>query len=126
MDKELRELLTQYQKRELKETRHTYETLRRFFGEELDKIKFIELKFGNYTDCFRELGVIFNDNGVIVKDCRHILSYNKGDDSLNAKWAFESKGDYKYRNAYNTEEANVKCENRIYTLRYRKLDYKGL
>lgn len=126
MDKELRELLTKYRDGSLKETRYTYETLSKFFGEELNKIDFTELEFKNYTDCFRELAVIFNDNGVIMGDCRKILSYNKGDDSLNAKWAFQSKGDYKYRNAYNTEEANVKCKDRKYVLKYRKLNWKGL
>ena len=119
------ELLTKYQEGNLKETKYSYDTLRKFFGEELNKIKFIELEFKNYKDCFRELATIFNNNGVIIGDCRKILDYNKGDDySLNAKWAFQSKKDYEYRNAYNTQEANVKCENRKYTLRYRELNLK--
>jgi len=123
MKKEIKQLLKGYFDKNVKETRYSYEILGEFFNEKLNKIPFTELEFKNYKDCYRKLGQIFYDNGVVVNMCRAVLTYKtQNDGSLNQRWKYEEKGDYNYKNCYNQEECHVKCEKRIYKLKYRKLD----
>lgn len=122
MNKELKQLIKNFKSGNYKETRSSYEKLRDYFRQELNKIPFTELEFSNYKDCYNKLGQLFYDNGVITNYCRTILNYKSSKDtSLNGRWDFGEKGNYEYVNAYNTEEAYVKCENRKYYLKYRKL-----
>jgi len=115
--------LKDYFDKEVKETMTNYKQAGEFFQKELNKIPFTELEFKNYKDCYRKLGQIFSNNGVIWNQCVAVLNYkSKNDGSLNQRWKYEEKGDYHYKNCYNQQECHVKCENRVYKLKYRKLD----
>lgn len=127
MDKELKQLIKKFKSGNYykEETRSSYEKLRDYFQKEISKIPFTELEFSNYKDCYNKLGQLFSDNGVIINNCRTILNYKSpGDISLNGKWEYQGKGNYSYVNSYHTEEVYVKCENRKYHLKYRRLDLK--
>lgn len=127
MEQEVKKLLKDYFDSSVKETRYSYEFLSNLFQEELNKISFTELEFKNYKDCYRRLGQIFCNNGVVLNACYTILNYKSSkDSSLNGRWMYEVKGNYNYKNAYNQEECYVVCENRIYKLKYRKLDLSKL
>ena len=122
-EEEVKELLNNYFSGNKKETRYSYEILRDFFNKELNKINFIELEFNNYKECYNKLAQIFYDNGVIVNYCRSVLNYKiSKDSSLNGMYNFQEKKNYEYKNSYNQKECYVKCKNRIYKLKYRKLD----
>ncbi len=125
METELRNLIKKFKYGGYKETRSSYEKLSNYFQEELNKLEFIELEFSNYKNCYNKLGQLFSDNGVIINQCRTILNYKSSEDfSLNGKWAYEIKGNYNYKNCYNTEEVIVKCKDRKYYLKYRRLNLK--
>ena len=121
----IKQLLKEFKSGDLKENRSSYEKLRAYFQEELNKIEFTELEFNNYKECYNKLAQIFYMNGVIINQCRSILNYKSSKDhSLNGKWAYEGKGNYHYKNAYNQEEVHVECKDRKYYLKYRGLDLK--
>lgn len=119
MDEELKILLAEFKAGTHHETRHSYERLSRYFAEELLKVPFVELSFSNYRDCYNKLGQLFHDNGLITRDCRMIL--HRKEFGVIAMRLFDEKGNYYYKNAYNTEEVIVKCKERRYTLKYRRL-----
>lgn len=120
-------LTKQYIKGTFKENYRTYNVLKKFFQQEINKLPFEKWEFSSYKECYNKVATIFYNNGVISRDCNIILNFkNKEHHSLNEIWAWEGRKNYYYINALPTQEVHIVCVNRRYFLKYRVLNLNKL